>query len=62
MKKLYVEPTVEVMSFLSQERLMASAYGKEGFQLFGAPTEDINIGDITPEESGAGGGTGWDDF
>lgn len=61
MKKMYSEPTAEVVSFLSQERLM-DGYGKEGFQLFSTASEDVNIGDITPEESGAGGSTGWDDF
>lgn len=61
MKKEYAGPAVETISLQAQERLM-DGYGKEGFQLFSTASEDINIGDITPEESGAGGSTGWDDF
>ena len=61
MKKMYVEPALEVMSFLSQERLMDSAYGKDGFQLF--DMEDSNLGDIEVGESvPSGGATGWSDF
>ena len=49
MKKSYLEPTAEVVSFLSQDALM-SYY------------DDGDIGGLTPGESGAGGSSGWGDF
>ena len=49
MKKIYLEPTAEVVSFLSQDALM-SYY------------DDGDIGGLTPGESGAGAGSGWGDF
>ncbi len=54
MKKEFLAPTAEVVSFLSQESLMAgeSYYGYD----------DGDIGGLTPGESGAGGSSGWGDF
>ena len=49
MKKHYVEPTAEVVSFLAEGALM-SYY------------DDGDIGGLTPGESGAGGSSGWGDF
>ena len=49
MKKIYLEPMAEVVSFLSQDALM-SYY------------DDGDIGGLTPGESGAGGSSGWGDF
>ena len=49
MKKQYVEPTAEVVSFLAQDALMS--YYDEG-----------DLGGLVPGESGAGGGSGWGDF
>lgn len=50
MKKHYVEPTAEVVRFLSQETLM-SGYYDEG-----------DIGGLVPGESGAVGSSSWGDF
>ena len=49
MRKTFVEPVAEVVSFLSQDALM-SYY------------DDGDIGGLVPGESGAGGGSGWGDF
>ena len=49
MKKCFVEPVVEVVSFLSTNALM-SYY------------DDGDLGGLVPGESGAGGGSGWGDF
>lgn len=49
MKKTYVEPIAEVVSFLACEAMMN--YYDEG-----------DIGGLTPGESGAGGSSGWGDF
>jgi len=49
MKKHYLEPTAEVVSFVSQDALM-SYY------------DDGDIGGLVPGESGAGAGSGWGDF
>ena len=48
-KKEFLAPTAEVVSFLSQDALMS--YYDEG-----------DIGGLTPGESGAGGSSGWGDF
>ena len=49
MKKTFVAPTAELLSFLSCDALMS--YYEEG-----------DIGGLTPGESGAGGSSGWGDF
>ncbi len=54
MKKIFVEPAAEVVSFLSQESLMAEA------SYYGYGEGDI--GGLVPGESGAGGSSGWGDF
>ena len=50
MKRCFVEPKAELVSFLSQDALM-SYYDDDG-----------DIGGLTPGESGAGGSSGWGDF
>jgi len=50
MKKRYVKPEAELVSFLSQESMM-SGYYDEG-----------DLGGLVPGESGAGGSSGWGDF
>ena len=49
MKKEFLAPKAEVVSFLAQDALM-SYY------------DDGDIGGLTPGESGAGGSSGWGDF
>ena len=48
-RKEFLTPAAEVVSFLSQDALM-SYY------------DDGDIGGLTPGESGAGGSSGWGDF
>ena len=50
MRKNYVEPIAEVVSFLACEAMMNGYY------------DDGDIGGLTPGESGAGGSSGWGDF
>ncbi len=49
MKKEFLAPAAELISFLSTESLMS--YYDEG-----------DIGGLVPGESGAGGSSGWGDF
>ena len=49
MRKEFLAPAAEVVSFLSQDALM-SYY------------DDGDIGGLTPGESGAGASSGWGDF
>ncbi len=53
-KKKFLAPVAEIVSFLSQEDLMvgASYYGYD----------EGDIGGLVPGESGAGGSSGWGDF
>ena len=50
MRKEFLAPEAEVVSFLSQDALMSGYY------------DDGDIGGLTPGESGAGGSSGWGDF
>jgi len=50
MKKNFVEPAAEVVSFLTQETLMTGYY------------DEGDLGGLVPGESGAGGSSGWGDF
>ncbi len=54
MKKQFLAPAAELVSFLAQECLMAEAsyYGYD----------EGDIGGLVPGESGAGGSSGWGDF
>jgi len=49
-KKTFLAPEAEVVSFLTQETLMTGYY------------DEGDIGGLVPGESGAGGSSGWGDF
>ena len=50
MKKEFLAPEAEVVSFLSQDALMSYC------------DDDADVGDVVPSESGAGNGSNWGDF